>query len=138
MIAGLFSDCSGYTYAVLSPEGRGRAPATAAFRCHVQSARNVRIAHSRAEHHARISRGRVRGCHALGLLRKERSWKGSNSLPRACGASCRRFWHWSGAHHQEVYSSLTIGVFTGMVIYQFSLNGAGFEQLVDSFPWCRR
>ena len=34
---------------------------------------------------------------------------------------------------KEVYSSLAIGVFTGMVIYQFSLNGAGFEQLVDSF-----
>lgn len=34
---------------------------------------------------------------------------------------------------KEVYSSLAVGVFTGMVIYQFSLNGAGFEQLVDSF-----
>lgn len=34
---------------------------------------------------------------------------------------------------KEVYSSLTIGVFTGMIIYQFSLNGVGFEQLVDSF-----
>ncbi|RDB54547.1 sodium:proton antiporter [Paraeggerthella hongkongensis] len=34
---------------------------------------------------------------------------------------------------KEVYSSLAIGVFTGMVIYQFTLNGAGFEQLVDSF-----
>lgn len=34
---------------------------------------------------------------------------------------------------KEVYSSLAIGVFTGMVIYQFSLNGAGFEQVVDSF-----
>ena len=34
---------------------------------------------------------------------------------------------------KEVYSSLAIGVFVGMVIYQFSLNGAGFEQLVDSF-----
>jgi len=26
---------------------------------------------------------------------------------------------------KEVYSSLTVGVFTGMVIYQFTLNGAG-------------
>ncbi|MCL1797193.1 MAG: sodium:proton antiporter [Eggerthellaceae bacterium] len=34
---------------------------------------------------------------------------------------------------KEVYSSLTIGVFAGMIIYQFSLNGAGFSQLVDSF-----
>lgn len=34
---------------------------------------------------------------------------------------------------KEVYSSLAIGVFTGMVIYQFTLKGAGFEQLVDSF-----
>ena len=34
---------------------------------------------------------------------------------------------------KEVYSSLIIGVFSGMVIYQFTLNGAGFEQLVDSF-----
>ncbi len=42
--------------------------------------------------------------------------------------------HWSGAHPQEVYSSLTIGVFTGMIIYQFTLNGAGGEQLVASFP----
>ena len=34
---------------------------------------------------------------------------------------------------KEVYSSLTVGVFTGMVIYQFTLNGAGGEQLVASF-----
>ncbi|WP_080801253.1 Na+/H+ antiporter NhaC family protein [Arabiibacter massiliensis] len=34
---------------------------------------------------------------------------------------------------KEVYSSLAIGVFAGMVIYQFNLNGPGFEQLVDSF-----
>ena len=34
---------------------------------------------------------------------------------------------------KEVYSSLAVGVFVGMVIYQFTLNGAGFEQLVDSF-----
>ncbi|MEG0027228.1 MAG: Na+/H+ antiporter NhaC family protein [Raoultibacter sp.] len=34
---------------------------------------------------------------------------------------------------KEVYSSLIIGVFSGMVIYQFTLNGAGFEQLIDSF-----
>ena len=34
---------------------------------------------------------------------------------------------------KEVYSSLTIGVFSGMLIYQFTLNGAGVEQLVDSF-----
>ncbi len=34
---------------------------------------------------------------------------------------------------KEVYSSLTIGVFVGMIIYQFSLNGAGVEQLIASF-----
>ena len=34
---------------------------------------------------------------------------------------------------KEVYSSLTIGVFTGMIIYQFTLNGAGGEQLIASF-----
>ncbi len=33
---------------------------------------------------------------------------------------------------KEVYSSLTIGVFSGMLIYQFSLNGAGVQQLIDS------
>ena len=33
---------------------------------------------------------------------------------------------------KEVYSSLAIGVFVGMVIYQFSLNGVGVEPLVDS------
>lgn len=34
---------------------------------------------------------------------------------------------------KEVYSSLVIGVFSGMIIYQFTLNGAGFEQLISSF-----
>lgn len=34
---------------------------------------------------------------------------------------------------KEVYSSLTIGVFASMIIYQFTLNGAGFDQLVASF-----
>lgn len=34
---------------------------------------------------------------------------------------------------KEVYSSLTIGVFVGMIIYQFSLNGIGLEPLIDSF-----
>ena len=33
---------------------------------------------------------------------------------------------------KEVYSSLTIGVFSGMLIYQFSLNGAGVQQVADS------
>lgn len=33
---------------------------------------------------------------------------------------------------KEVYSSLTIGVFAGMLIYQFCLNGAGVEQVIDS------
>ena len=32
---------------------------------------------------------------------------------------------------KEVYSSLTIGVLTGMIIYQFTLNGVGGERL----PW---
>lgn len=34
---------------------------------------------------------------------------------------------------KEVYSSLTVGVFVGMIIYQFTLNGAGVEQFVASF-----
>lgn len=34
---------------------------------------------------------------------------------------------------KEVYSSLTIGVFVGMVIYQFTLNGVGVGQLVTAF-----
>ncbi len=34
---------------------------------------------------------------------------------------------------KEVYSSLTVGVFVGMIIYQFTLNGVGGEQLIDSF-----
>lgn len=34
---------------------------------------------------------------------------------------------------KEVYSSLIIGVFSGMIIYQFTLNGVGVEQLVDAF-----
>lgn len=34
---------------------------------------------------------------------------------------------------KEVYSSLVIGVFVGMLIYQFTLNGAGFDQLISSF-----
>lgn len=34
---------------------------------------------------------------------------------------------------KEVYSSLTIGVFVGMVIYQFTLNGVGVDQLVAAF-----
>lgn len=33
---------------------------------------------------------------------------------------------------KEVYSSLTVGVFVGMLIYQFSLNGAGLEQAIDA------
>ncbi len=39
---------------------------------------------------------------------------------------------------KEVYSSLTIGVFAGMVIYQFTLNGPGLSQLVDSFTMIPR
>lgn len=34
---------------------------------------------------------------------------------------------------KEVYSSLAIGVFAGMIIYQFTLNGAGVDQLIASF-----
>ena len=34
---------------------------------------------------------------------------------------------------KEVYSSLTIGVFVGMVIYQFTLNGVDVDQLVTAF-----
>lgn len=39
---------------------------------------------------------------------------------------------------KEVYSSLTIGVFASMVIYQFTLNGAGVDQLVASFTMVPR
>ena len=34
---------------------------------------------------------------------------------------------------KEVYSSLTIGVFVGMVIYTFTLDGPGVQQLIDAF-----
>ena len=34
---------------------------------------------------------------------------------------------------KEVYSSLAVGVFVGMIIYQFTLNGAGTDQLIASF-----
>ncbi len=34
---------------------------------------------------------------------------------------------------KEVYSSLTVGVFVGMLIYTFTLNGPGVEQVIDSF-----
>ncbi len=34
---------------------------------------------------------------------------------------------------KEVYSSLLVGVFSGLVIYEFSLNGAGIDQLVAAF-----
>ncbi|MGI6045387.1 MAG: Na+/H+ antiporter NhaC family protein [Eggerthellaceae bacterium] len=34
---------------------------------------------------------------------------------------------------KEVYSSLAIGVFSGMIIYQFTLEGVGFQQLIDAF-----
>ena len=34
---------------------------------------------------------------------------------------------------KEVYSSLTIGVFSGMLIYQFTLNGVGVDQVITSF-----
>lgn len=34
---------------------------------------------------------------------------------------------------KEVYSSLTIGIFVGMIIYTFSLSGPGFDQLVQAF-----
>ncbi len=34
---------------------------------------------------------------------------------------------------KEVYSSLTIGVFSGMLIYQFTLMGPGLEQVISAF-----
>ena len=34
---------------------------------------------------------------------------------------------------KEVYSSLTIGVFSGMIIYVFTMDGIGFSQLITSF-----
>lgn len=39
---------------------------------------------------------------------------------------------------KEVYSSLTVGVFVGMLIYQFTANGAGMAQLVDSITMVPR
>ena len=39
---------------------------------------------------------------------------------------------------KEVYTSLTIGVFVGMIIYQFTLNGAGVEQFIASFTMVPR
>ncbi len=39
-----------------------------------------------------------------------------------------------GASYEgQVYSSLTIGVFVGMVIYTFTIDGVGFGSLVDAF-----
>ena len=34
---------------------------------------------------------------------------------------------------KEVYSSLTVGVFIGMIIYQFTLNGVGIDQFIEAF-----
>ncbi len=34
---------------------------------------------------------------------------------------------------KEVYSSLTLGVFVGMLIYQFTLNGVGLDQIIAAF-----
>ncbi len=34
---------------------------------------------------------------------------------------------------KEVYSSLLVGVFSGLVIYEFSLDGAGIDQLIAAF-----
>ena len=34
---------------------------------------------------------------------------------------------------KEVYSSLLVGVFSGLVIYEFSLGGAGIDQLIAAF-----
>ncbi|MDO4443556.1 MAG: Na+/H+ antiporter NhaC family protein [Slackia sp.] len=34
---------------------------------------------------------------------------------------------------KEVYSSLTIGIFTGMVIYTFAVSGPGIDQLIQAF-----
>ena len=37
------------------------------------------------------------------------------------------------SYRRRVYSSLTIGVFVGMVIYTFTIDGVGFGSLVDAF-----
>lgn len=34
---------------------------------------------------------------------------------------------------KEVYSSLLVGVFSGLVIYEFTLEGVGFDQLISAF-----
>lgn len=34
---------------------------------------------------------------------------------------------------KEVYSSLTVGVFVGMLIYQFTLSGVGIDQIIAAF-----
>ncbi len=39
---------------------------------------------------------------------------------------------------KEVYSSLALGVLSGLVIYQFSLNGVGFGQFLDAFAMLPR
>ena len=78
----------------------GRAPATAAFRCHVQSARNVRIAHSRAERSHRAPGSRVRGCHALGLLRKEGHGRVRTHCHGPVVHCAADFGTGPGAHHQ--------------------------------------
>ncbi len=34
---------------------------------------------------------------------------------------------------KEVYSSLLVGVFSGLIIYEFCLEGAGVQQLITAF-----
>ncbi len=34
---------------------------------------------------------------------------------------------------KEVYSSLLVGVFSGLIIYEFCLEGVGFDQLITAF-----
>lgn len=34
---------------------------------------------------------------------------------------------------KEVYSSLLVGVFSGLIIYEFCLEGVGFNQLITAF-----
>lgn len=38
---------------------------------------------------------------------------------------------------KEVYSSLLIGIVSGLLIYQFSLAGVGLEQTIDGYACCR-
>ena len=77
-----------------------RALATFALRIRAQSIRSVRIAHSRTECSHRAPASRVRGCHALGLLRKEGHGRVRTHCHGPVVHCAADFGTGPGAHHQ--------------------------------------